>query len=40
MGHQEEIIYSGIADACIFYEKKTRHSLINIGTGKDQNQSM
>ena len=34
---RREIIYSeDIADACIFFmNKKTRHSLINIGTGKD-----
>ena len=34
---KREIIYSeDIADACIFFmNKKTRHSLINIGTGKD-----
>tara|TARA_B100001057_G_scaffold329637_1_gene330023 strand:- start:102 stop:1040 length:939 start_codon:yes stop_codon:yes gene_type:complete len=34
---RREIIYSeDIADACIFFmNKKTKHSLINIGTGKD-----
>ena len=31
-----ELIYvDDVADACVFYEKKIKDTLINIGTGKD-----